>query len=389
MTDSARVYFDHAATTPLDPRIEEAMEPFMKGGFGNPSTMYQEGRTARKAVEEAREAVAFLVGATASEVIFTASGTEADNQALRGTTEGPVSIITSAFEHPAILRTCDYLEERRGALIHYLPVGNDGIVDPEVLRRMITRDTRLVSVMAANNVVGTIQPIRDLAAVAHEYGALFHTDAVQAVGKMPIDVHRDGIDLLSMSAHKIYGPKGIGALIVREGVSIAPLILGGGQEKDLRSGTENVAGIVGFGKAATIARAEMKEENVRLVRLRNLLIDGVQSLAPDVYVIGHPHRRLPGHACIGMGGYEGETVKLLLGLDEQGISISTGSACSASHAGQPSYVLTAMGFDSFRACGSIRITLGRFNTEDDVEFFLAVLPDVMSSLRPIACGMGR
>jgi cysteine desulfurase len=250
----------------------------------------------------------------------------------------------------------------------------------------------MVSIMTANNVVGTVQPIAELARIAHEHGALFHTDAVQAVGKLPIDIQRDSIDLLSLSSHKLHGPKGVGALIVREAIPFQPLIYGGGQEGGRRSGTENVAGIVGLGKAAEIAGAEMTEESARLVGLRDQLIEGVRNLLPNAYIIGHRYRRLPGHICLGFDGLEGETIKLLLALDKEGISVSTGSACSAHHAGEPSYVLMAMGIDPFRARGSIRITLGRFNTGTDVEFFLDVLPRVVTDLKPITsrrCGNRR
>jgi cysteine desulfurase len=386
MTGTTRVYFDNAATTPMDPRVMAEMKPFLSGSFGNPSSLHWEGRGARDAVEQARQRIAALLGANTSEVVFTASGTEADNMALVGVIQTPVTtpvhLVTSAFEHSAILEVCRFLE-RQGATVTYLRVGSDGIVDPEALRRALQKGAKLVSIMTANNVVGTLQPIAELARIAHEHGALFHTDAVQTVGKLPMDIRRDSIDLLSLSSHKLYGPKGVGALIVRDRVPFQPLIYGGGQEKGRRSGTENVAGIVGLGKAAEIARAEMAEESARLVRLRDQLIEGVQNLVADAYLIGHRYRRLPGNACFGFQGLEGETIKLLLALDKEGVSVSTGSACSTHHAGEPSYVLMAMGMDPFRAQGSIRISLGRFNTETDLEFFLDVLPRVMPDLKPI------
>ena len=262
-------------------------------------------------------------------------------------------------------------------------MGADGIVDPSTLVSALRPNTRLVSIMAANNVVGTVQPIAELGRIAHERGALFHTDAVQAVGKLPLDVQAQPIDLLSLSAHKLHGPQGVGAVYVREGVKIAPLVHGGGQERGLRSATENVVGLVGLGQAAEIARMEMAEEAARLVNLRDHIIETVTATIPNAYLIGHRYRRLPGHLYLGLTGQEGEAIKLLLALDEAGIAVSTGSACSAHHAAEPSYILLAMGFDSVRARGSLRVTLGRFNTEAEVERFLQVFPEVAASLRPI------
>jgi cysteine desulfurase len=249
-------------------------------------------------------------------------------------------------------------------------------------------DTRMVSVMMANNVVGTIQPVAELARRAHQHGALFHADAVQAVGKLRLDVHKLGVDLLSVSGHKFHGPKGVGALYVRSGVELSPIVYGGGQERGLRSATENVAAIVGLGKAAAIAGGEMGAEAVRLVNLRDRLSDGISAAIENAYFIGHPYMRLPGHLCLGFAGQEGEAVKLLLALDEAGIAVSSGSACSSSHVGEPSYVLTAMGFDQIRARGSLRITLGRANTSEEVERFLEVLPETVASLRTIASHAG-
>ncbi len=379
-------YFDHSATTPLDPRVVEAMLPFYGATFGNPSSLHWAGQQAKQAIDNGRQQVADLFHADPNEIIFTASGTEADNMALIGvaTQYQPKDchIITSSFEHPAILETCKYLE-KLGYSISYLPVSSDGIVLPESLQQTLHPNTRLVSVMAANNVVGTLQPISDLARITKEHGALFHTDAVQAVGKIPLHMDRIPADLLSMSAHKLHGPKGIGGLYVRQGVPILPLVHGGGQERGLRSATENVAGIVGFGKAAAIAGAEMNEEVGRLIGLRNQIIDEVKDQIPNAYLIGHPHRRLPGHICLGFAGQEGEAIHLMLALNEAGIAISTGSACSSHHAGQPSYILMAMGMDPVRARGSLRITLGRFNTEQEVDTFLQVLPRLTAELRPV------
>jgi len=380
-----RIYFDNSATTPLDPRIVAAMQPYLATVFGNPSSLHQPGREARQAVDTARQQVAALLHAAPEEIIFTASGTEADNMALLGLVEAvgetDFHLITSAFEHPAILETCRYLE-RRGVSVTYLPITPDGLVDPASLQAALRSNTRLVSIMAANNVVGTVQPITELARITHQHGAWFHTDAVQAVGKTPFDMSTQAIDLLSLSAHKLHGPKGVGALYVRKGTPIRPLVHGGGQEGGLRSATENVAGLVGLGHAAEIAVAEMAEEASRLVGLRDQLIDGITTAVPNAYLLGHRFRRLPGHVCLGLANQEGEAVRLLMELDSAGIAVSTGSACSASHATEPSYVLQAMGLDPVRARGSLRITLGRFNTSAEAARFLDIFPRLAASLRP-------
>lgn len=383
---TSNIYFDNSATTPIDPRVAKVMTPLFYEGYGNPSSMHQNGRRVREIVEESRMKVANLINALPEEIIFTGSGTEADNLALTGLFEStagqPFHLITSAIEHPAILETCKYLE-RRGAEITYLKVDKYGMVDPDELERNFLPQTRLVSIMAANNVVGTLQPIARLAEIAHQHGTAFHTDAVQAAGRIPLDVSPQFIDLLSISAHKIYGPKGIGALFVRKGLRINPLLHGGGQESGRRSSTENVLGIVGFGKAAEIVRQEMSPEIARLVQLRERLIQEVQEKLPNAYLIGHPYQRLPGHVCLGFSGQEGEAIKLLLALDQEGIAISTGSACSSNHAADPSYILQAMGFNSLQARGGLRITLGRFNTDQEVDIFLNILSRVVAELRPI------
>jgi cysteine desulfurase len=385
---SERIYFDHAATTPLDPRVREAMLPYLDESFGNPSSLHWAGREAHAAVDEARAEVAHLIGARPSEIVFTASGSEADNLALRGVLEREGGhVIVSAFEHPAIIETCKYLATR-GVQVTQLPVGSDGIVQPDSLVKALRPDTRLVSVMTANNVVGTIQPVTELARLTKEHGALFHTDAVQAAGKLRLDVGRMNADLLSLSAHKFHGPKGLGALYVRAGVELTPIVFGGGQERGLRSATENVAGIVGFGRAASIAREEMGDETVRLVALRDRIVAAITETIANAYFIGHPYLRLPGHLCLGFAGQEGEAVRLLLELDERGFAVSSGSACSSSHVGEPSYVLTSMGLDQIRARGSLRITLGRFTTAEEVDEFLRVLPDAVGSLRTIASHAG-
>jgi cysteine desulfurase len=381
-----RIYFDNAATTAPDPRVLEAMRPYLDEFWGNPSSLYAEGRQAREAVERARAQVAGLLGAEPGEVVFTGSGTEADNMAVQGVLLAAglsgAHLVTSAIEHPAIL-ACSRQLQRLGATATELRVSSEGLVDPADLEAAMRAETRLVSVMTANNVTGTIQPIAELAAVAHRRGVLFHTDAVQAVGKTPLDMRTQPIDLLSLSGHKLHGPKGIGALYIRDGVHLWPLLPGGGQERGRRSGTENVAAIVGLGKAAELAAAERADEAARLVGIRDHLIESILARIDNAYLIGHRWRRLPGHLCLGFDGVEGEAIKLLLELDKAGIAVSSGSACSAIHAGQPSHVLAALGFDPLKARGSLRISLGRFNTMAEAERFLEVLPQAVASLRPI------
>jgi len=381
-----QIYFDHSATTPLDPRVVEAMLPFYQAEFGNPSSLHWAGQQAKQAIDEGRRQVAELFHANPDEITFTGSGTEADNMVLKGVAclyqPQECHIITSAFEHPAILETCKHLA-KLGYEISYLPVSSEGIVEPESLKGALQPNTRLVSVMAANNVVGTLQPITKLAQITRAHGALFHTDAVQAVGKIPLHADALPFDFLSLSAHKLNGPKGIGALYIRRGVKIEPLVHGGGQERGIRSATENVAAIAGLGKAAEIAGAEMSAEARKLVGLRDRLINGIQAEIPNAYLIGHRYKRLPGHICLGFAGQEGEAIHLMLALNEAGIAISTGSACSSHHAGQPSYILMAMGFDPVRARGSLRITLGRFNTDAEVGTFLEVLPQLVAEMHPV------
>jgi cysteine desulfurase len=387
-----RIYFDHSATTPIDPRVAFAMTLPNGECYGNPSSLHSEGRQARDLINRARAQVAGLIGATPAEIVFTASGTEADNLALLGVFRFANGdrlghMITSSIEHPAITETCRFLEQN-GVQATYLPVDEHGVVDPDDLAKALRPDTRLVSIMAANNVVGTLQPIAELARIAKEHGALFHTDAVQSAGKVPLDVGQVPVDMVSMSAHKLHGPKGIGALYIRSGVHLQPLVFGGGQEHGLRSATENVAGIVGFGAAAQLAASDMTDEAVRLVQLRYRLLAGLQEVLPQAYLIGHPFKRLPGHLCLGFAGQEGESIRLLLSLDEAGVAVSSGSACSAHKASEPSYVLLAMGFDAIRARGTLRVTLGRFNTKVEVDRFLEILPQAVNSLRPVASYAG-
>ncbi|MGO8691324.1 MAG: cysteine desulfurase family protein [Thermoguttaceae bacterium] len=378
-----RIYFDNAATTPPDPVVLEAMEPYLRQFWGNPASLYVEGRQAREALDGARGRVAALLGAEPGEIVFTSGGTEADNLALQGVlmAAGPAAshLVTSAIEHPAVLACCQQLE-RLGVAVTRLRVDDQGLVDPADLEAALQPNTRLVSVMTANNVTGALQPIKELAEITRRHGALFHTDAVQAVGKLDLDLRTLPVDLLALSGHKIHGPKGVGALYVRKGVELWPLLPGGGQEQGRRSGTENVAGIVGLGRAAELAAAEGSAEVARLVRIREHLIEGILASIPRAYLIGHRWRRLPGHICMGLHGLEGQAIKLLLELDTEGIAISSGSACSAIHAGQPSHVLEAMGLDPLRARGSLRITLGRFNTMEEADRLLEVFPRAVAAL---------
>jgi len=378
---SPRIYFDHSATTPLDPRVLTAMGPHLGGAFGNASSSHHEGRVAREAVETARAQVASLIGGQPDEIIFTASGTEADNLALIGAVRAsakPGHLVTSSIEHAAILETCRFLASS-GTKVTHLPVDGEGIVGPQSLLHALRSNVTLVSIMAANNLVGTLQPIEELAHLTKLHGVLFHTDAVQAAGKIPLDVNRLQVDLLSLSAHKLHGPKGVGALYVRKGVKLSPIVFGGGQERGLRSATENVAGIVGFGAAAELAREELAGEATRLTKFREHIAEEVARTLPDSYIFGHPSQRLPGHLSIGFRGQEREVGKLLLALDRAGVSASAGSACNANHSGAPSSVLLAMGYHAERSRGLLRVSLGRFNTQAEVERFLEILPRAVAT----------
>jgi cysteine desulfurase len=379
---NSRIYFDHSATTPLDPRVLDSMGPFLGGAYGNPSSLHREGRIARAAVDKARAQVAALIGAESDEITFTASGTEADNLALIGTvraTGKPGHVVTSSIEHAAILETCRFLASA-GTKITHLPVDMNGLVLPEGLLRALQSNVTLVSIMAANNVVGTIQPIEELAQLTKLHGVLFHTDAVQAGGKIPLDVNRLQVDLLSLSAHKVHGPKGIGALYVRRGNKLSPIVFGGDQERGLRSATENVAGIVGFGAAAEIAHQELAEEAAQLAGFREQIATEILRAFPNAYLFGHPTQRLPGHLSFGLREHEREVGKLLTALDQAGVAASAGSACSAHHAGDPSGVLLAMGYDEESARGLIRVSLGRFNTQAQVIQFLKVLKKAVAEV---------
>lgn len=378
------LYLDHAATTPIDPEVLDAMMPFLTTQYANPSTLYTFGREAREAIEKAREKVAAIIGADPREIYFTSGATEADNWAVNGSVMARESkgrhIITSAIEHHAVLGPCEFLK-RRGYDLTVLPVDNDGLVDPNDLRKAVRDDTILISIMHSNNEIGVIEPIAELAEIAREKGILFHTDATQSVGKVPLNVDEMKVDLLSLSAHKIYGPKGVGALYIRRGVKFPAFMHGGGQENSKRPGTYNVPGIVGLGKAAEIAQATMEEESARLTRLRDLLIHRLVSEIPDVRLNGHPTKRLPNNVNVSIAGVEGESMILL--LDANGICVSSGSACTSGSLAA-SHVLLAIGVPHELAHGSLRLTLGRQNTEADIDRVMSVLPGIVNRLRAMS-----
>ena len=378
------IYMDYNATTPIDERVLSAMLPYLKEEFGNPSSIYSLAQRARRAVEEAREKLAKLLNADPKEIIFTSGGTESDNFAIKGIAyanqDKGKHIITSQIEHHAVLNTCKFLE-KQGFHITYLPVDRYGVVDLDALEKSITSQTILISIMFANNEVGTIQPIKKIGEIAKRHGVYFHTDAVQAVGKIPIDVKELGIDLLSLSAHKFYGPKGVGALYVRKGVKMSSFIQGGEQERGRRGGTENVAGIVGLGKAAEIAQEEMVEEEKRVRALRDELERRLLERIPEVVLNGHPQNRLYNTLSICVKYVEGES--MLLNLDREGICASSGSACTSGSL-EPSHVLLAMGVPPEIAHGSLRFSLGKFNREEDVERVSEVLPSIVEELRKIS-----
>ena len=376
------VYMDYAATTPVRPEVLEAMAPYFSERFGNPSSLYALAREAKEAVEEARGRVAAAIGADPGEVFFTAGGTEADNWAIKGTAlrgKGD-HIVTSAIEHHAVIHPCRALE-KQGYRVTYLPVDEFGRVDPADAEDAIADETILVSVMAANNEIGTIQPIRAIADIAHDHGVPFHTDAVQAIGAYPVDVDDMGADLLALSAHKFGGPKGAGALYIRRGTRVGTFMDGGAQERGRRAGTENVPGIVGLGRAIGLATAEMPRKTARLAAMRDRLIRGILDDIPDTRLNGHPVERLANNVSVAFRYVEGESILLL--LDALGIAASTGSACTSDSL-EPSHVLTACGLPHEEAHGSLRLTLGSRNTEEDVDYVLSVLPGVIGRLRDIS-----
>jgi cysteine desulfurase len=376
------VYFDHAATTPVDPAVLEQMLPYFSQDYGNASELHRLGRQARAAVDDARARVAAALGAGDKEIVFTSGGTESDNLALTGYLQRfePGHLIVSAIEHPAVMETARALN-RAGWAVDFVPVDGYGTVDLEAYEQAFRPDTRLASVMFANNVIGTIQPVAKLARIAHEHGAAFHTDAVQAVGSLPVDVKALGVDMLSLSGHKLYGPKGVGALYVKRGTRLTPIMNGGGHERRLRSGTENVPGIVGLAAALDMATAALPTTAPYLAGLRDRCAEGVLAGVPDVQYLGHPTERLPGNVAFTVRFIEGES--MLLSLDAKGIMVSSGSAC-ASGSLEPSHVILALGLGAEEAHGSMRLSLGRENTGEEVETFLQVFPPIVEKLRQMS-----
>jgi len=377
------VYLDNNATTPVDPRVAEKMAAFLKENFGNPSSIYPIGRKAKELVTESRETVAGFLGAHRSEITFTGSGTEADNFALNGVLDANPDkneIITSVIEHPAVLEMARYLE-KKGVRVSYVPVDETGLIDLDFLREAVTPKTALVSIMLANNEIGTIQPIADVVRIAHDKGALVHTDAVQAFGKIEVNADKLGVDLLTVSAHKVYGPKGIGALYIRRGTDIRPFLHGGHQERGLRAGTENTSGIIGFGEAARILTERWKKDKDRIEKLASWLKAGIEGRVPKVKFNGHPEKRVKSTLNFAFPGLEAEAILLALATKE--IYVSTGSACSED-SDEASYVLLAIGLRPEIARSCIRMSLGRFNTDEDVEVVLHELPGIVEKLRKIS-----
>ncbi|HLJ57850.1 MAG TPA: IscS subfamily cysteine desulfurase [Chthonomonadaceae bacterium] len=381
--DESYVYLDHAATTPVDPEVADAMLPYLCGPrlFGNPSSVHRFGREARAAVDEARDRVAKLVGADYSEVYFTGSGTEADNLALTGALyaapTGRDHLVTSAIEHPAVLRTAQFLESR-GTRITVLPVEPDGLLLPAAVEEALTDRTAIVSVMHANNEIGTIQPIAEIAAVARRRGALVHTDAVQTTGLLNIEFAALNVDMLTLSAHKIYGPKGVGALVIRSGAAVSPIVHGGAQEREKRAGTENVAAIVGFGKAAEITLDRRAADAARMTRLRDRFVAALVKRIPGIRINGSLVRRLPNNINVAVERVEGAT--LIMNLDRRGVAASSGSACSSGSI-EPSHVLSAIGLPPALAASGIRFTLGRGTTEAEIDFAIAALAGIVERQR--------
>lgn len=379
-----KIYFDHSATTPVHPDAADEMCRCINSIYGNPSSIHSFGREAKKALEEAREKVARGIGADPAEIVFTSGGTESDRLAIRGAVHSNHAkgnhIITSAVEHHAVLDTCRALESG-GFELTVLPVDEYGMVDPGHLASAIKDNTILITIMHANNEVGTIQPIAEMARIAREKGVIFHTDAVQSMGKIPVDVNDLQVDLLSLSGHKIYAPKGTGALYIRRGTRWKPVDFGGGQERKRRPGTENLPGIVALGKAVEIAAAEMEKEAARLTLLRDKITSEILERIPHARLIGHPDMRLPNHASFIFDYIEGES--LLFRLDMKGVAASSGSACTSGSL-EPSHVLLAMGIPLEKAHGSLRITMGRLNTEEDVRDFIEILPPLVERLREMS-----
>jgi cysteine desulfurase len=382
------IYLDHASTTPTDPEVVEAMLPWFSEEFGNPSTVYSLGLTAAEAVREARESIAGMIGAEADEIYFTSGGTESDNWAITGAADALQKkgrhLITSTIEHHAVLETMEHLE-KRGCKVTRVPVDSSGLVDPEAVRRAIRPDTILVSIMHGNNEVGTIEPISDIGKVTREAGVLFHSDVVQTAGKMPLDVNELGLDMLSMSAHKFYGPKGVGLMYMRKRARITPLFHGGAQERGRRAGTLNVPGIVGMAKALELCRERMAEDATREAELRDRLWAGLSDGIEAIYLNGSMEHRLPNNLNVRLDGIEGESMILM--LDMEGICVSSGSACTTGSL-EPSHVLLGLGIPQELAHGSLRVTLGRSTTAEHIDHFVNVFPPIVARLRamsPIWC----
>jgi len=387
-----RIYMDHSGTTPLDPQVLEAMMPYITEKFANPSSLSTEAREVRAAVENARIQVAVAIGAKPDEIIFTSGGTESDNLGIKGTAfarkERSGHIITSSIEHAAVAHTVEHLGDN-GFEVSFLPVNKYGQVELETLEKEMRPDTFLVSVVFGNNEIGTVQDMKEIVKLAHEKGALVHTDAVQAVAKIPIDVKELGVDMLSLSGHKIYGPKGIGALYARKGLKLAPAIHGGGHEKNLRSGTENVSGVIGLGKAMEIGKARLNTDIPRIKAMRDRLVKGILAELEDSYLNGHPEKRLPHNAHFRFSFIEGEA--LMLNLDMMDIIAATGSACSSKSL-KASHVLLAIGLTPEQAHGSLRLTLGKGNTDEEIDRVLEAVPMVVRKLRamsPLGHGGGK
>lgn len=378
------IYLDYAATTPADPAVVQAMIPYFHDAFGNPSAIYSYGQEAKSAIEKARSSVASLIGARDEEIVFTSGGTEADNFALKGVAFANQKkgnhIITSAIEHHAVLESCKFLG-KMGFKITYLPVDKYGLVDPDQVKKAITDKTILISIMHANNEIGTIQPIAEISKIAREAGIYLHTDAVQTAGHIPTDVNELGVDLLSMSAHKLYGPKGVGALYIKKGTKLVTFMHGGGQERGRRASTENVPGIVGFGKAAELVQPELNKEMERVIGLRDKLIAGILKQIDHIHLNGHPVKRLPNNVNISVEFVEGES--MCLNMDMAGICASTGSACSSASL-EASHVLLATGLDPVQAHGSLRFTLGKWTTNEEIDKVLEILPRIVTKLRAMS-----
>lgn len=383
--DKKRRYFDYAATTPMHPEVVEAMKPYFSEVFGNPSSVHSFGQEAKNAITTARDSIARFIHAKSEEIVFTSGGTEADNTALFGVVDALAKkgnhIITTTIEHHAVLETCKYLEKQRGIQVTYIPVDRDGLVEPDDIRKAISPQTILISVMHANNEIGTIEPIEEIGKIAREKGVYFHTDAVQTFGSIALDMEKMPIDLLSASAHKLYGPKGVGLLYIRKGIRILPYLHGGEQERRHRASTENVPGIVGFAKAVELAEKERNERNTHVQKLRESLIKGILAGVDEIQLNGHTRLRLPNNVNVSIKYVEGES--MLLNLDLEGIAASTGSACSSGSL-EPSHVLKALGVSPEVAHSSLRFSLGRLNTAEDIEFLLEVLPGIVRTLRAMS-----